>query len=76
MEWLDHSPSYGVSILTAEEWTTAVHFSLSVDRHEFAEVARRNAKCACCTDTMHIDTVARTANSTTADTCPEPDSTI
>ena len=55
MEWLSHSPNYGVPMLTAEEWTTAVQLSLSVDRHAFTALARRDAKCACCADKTHSD---------------------
>ena len=40
-------------MLTAEEWTTATHFSLSVVRPEFAALARRKAKCACCANKTH-----------------------
>ena len=58
MQWLNHSPCYGVPMLTAEEWTTAVHFSLSVDRPEFTALARRKAKCACCVDKTHGDAAA------------------
>ena len=62
MEWLNHTPCYGVPMLTAEEWITAVHFSLSVDRPEFEALASRNAKCACCTDKTHSDAAAWTAH--------------
>lgn len=62
MEWLNHSPCYGVPRLTAEEWTTAVHFSLSVDRPEFAALARREARCACCVGKTHGDASAWTAH--------------
>ena len=62
MEWLNHSPCYGVLMLTAEEWTTAVHFSLSGDRPVFAALARRKAKCACCVDKTHGDAAAWTAH--------------
>jgi hypothetical protein len=62
MEWLNHSPNYGVPMRTAEEWATAVHFALSVDRPEFAALARRNAKCACCADKTHSDAAAWAAH--------------
>jgi hypothetical protein len=62
MEWLNHSPCYGVPMLTAEEWTAAAHFSLSVDRPEFVALARRKAKCACCVEKTHSDAAAWTAH--------------
>lgn len=61
-EWLNHSPCYGVPMLTAEEWNTAAHFSLSADRPEFAALARLKAKCACCVDKTHSDSAAWTAH--------------
>jgi len=64
MEWLNHMPCYGVPMLTAEEWTTAVHFSLGVDRPEFAALA--GCKCACCPDKTHADAAAWTAHALNA----------
>ena len=48
MKWLNHSPVHGVPMLTAKEWTTAVHFAMDVDQPDFKEFARRRTVCGCC----------------------------